>query len=144
MQKASGRSSFEASKVTDNEIYKFLTAHWHHHNLLSWSKLNVLLVLEVATLAGADAISAQRFWPIGVLVLGTLVGGILYLLILRDWEVRDSVCALLDQLHVPIGIRMIPRASSRAVHGQFLLQLLLVLLVVANVGAALYFWPKCG
>jgi len=73
--------AFEAKDISANEIYKFMTTHWHHHNQLAWSKLNVLLALEAAVLAGAYAIKNDAHGSACALVLvGSTVAVILYLL----------------------------------------------------------------
>jgi hypothetical protein len=137
------KEKLEAEPVSSNEIYKFLTAHWHHHNQLSWSKLYVLLAVESATLAAGFQLHSDTPNVACALVLvGTVVGIILYRLMQRDWEIRDDYTTKLDLAHSSLGIRMIPSSSGPSSHGQSLLLLLVILLVAVNASAA-WLW-KCA
>lgn len=125
--------------VSSDELYKFFTAHWHHHNQLSWSKLYIMLALESATLAASDRLSHQNPNAACVLLfVGTLVGIILYRLILRDWEIRDEYTKKLAIVHKPFDIFMIPPSEGPLKHGQSLLLLLIALLGLTNLAAALW------
>lgn len=133
------QEKFQSDRVSSNEIYKFLTAHWHHHNQLSWSKLYIMLALESATLAASDKLSSQSpNLACALLLIGTAVGIILYRLMLRDWEVRDEYTQKLDMVHDLFGIRMIPRSKGPFLHGHSLLLLLVLLLGLTNMIAALW------
>lgn len=137
-------STFDPSNVTDNEIYKFLTAHWQHQNQLSWSKLYALLALESGTLAASYTLKGGL--GAALIVVGTLVGLILYRLILRDWDVRNqgALLALLDSVHRPLGVSMVPPAGSRWSNGRFLLNCLFALLFITNMVGLCVIWllPK--
>lgn len=126
-------NSFVASNVSENEIYKFLATHWQHQNQLSWSRLYALLALESGTLAGSY--SVKGWTGLGLLLVGTLVGFILYRLIKRDWDVRDQdkLREILDRVHEPLGIRMISPREPTWCSGQFLLNALFVVLLLTNI-----------
>lgn len=128
-------ATFDPDKVSDNEIYKFVTAHWQHQNQLSWSRLYVMVALELATLGGA--ISIKGVLGIGAIVVGTFVGFLLYRLILRDWHVRDQHQELIDNVHKSSGIRMAPEPGSKWNHGRFLLRSLFITLLLTNIATSL-------
>lgn len=122
---------FDPNNVSENEIYKFVTAQWQHQNQLSWSRLYVMLALEFSVLGGA--FSAKGLVGSGAIIVGTFVGFILYRLMLRDWNVRDQHLQLLDKVHDPLRIRMIPPSGTRLNNGQFLLRILFITLLATNV-----------
>lgn len=126
-------NEFNPNNVSENEIYKFITAQWQHQNQLSWSRLYVMLALETATLGGA--FSAKGLVGIGTIIIGTFVGFILYRLMRRDWHVRDQHLQMLDKVHIPLEIRMIPPSGTRFNNGQFLLRTLFITLLLTNVAA---------
>ena len=128
-------AKFDPGNVTEDEIYKFLTAQWQHQNQLSWSRLYVLLALESGTLAGSYSI--KGWLGCSLIIVGTIVGFILYRLMLRDWGVRDQekLLNVLDGVHKPLGLRMIPDAKSVLSNGQFLLNLLFIILLLTNLAA---------
>lgn len=132
---------FDPNNVSENEIYKFITAQWQHQNQLSWSRLYVMLALEFAALGGA--FSAKGLVGSGAIIVGTFVGFILYRLMRRDWNVRDQHLRLLDKVHGPLGIRMIPPSGTRLNNGQFLLRTLFITLLATNVAVlAILFCQK--
>lgn len=104
-----------------------------------------MLALETAILAGSYYVKP---WWIGcaLLLVGTMVGYILYRLMRRDWHVRDYHLILLDKVHKDIifdqdktgkdcEIRMIPEDERFLSNGQKLLRLLFTILLLTNVGA---------
>lgn len=123
-------SQFDPKNVTENEIYKFITAQWQHQNQLSWSRPYVMLALEFAVLSAAY--SAKGLVGIGAVVVGTFVGFIIYCLMLRDWTVRDQHLELLNKVHSPLGISMKP-TGGKFNNGQFFLRALFITLLVTNV-----------
>lgn len=139
---------FNPQAVSEGDIYHFLISHWQHHNELSWSKLNVILALETATLAGSFSIK-EELLKCSLLVIGTIVGLIIYKLMRRDWHVRDYHLPLLDKIHQHIAnevtnnneirpIRMIPPAKSSIENGQILLLSLMTILFLTNYSVFLY------
>ncbi|MDD3483170.1 hypothetical protein [Azovibrio restrictus] len=128
---------FDPEKVSDNEIYKFLTTHWQHQNQLSWSRLYVMVALELATLGGAFSI--KGILGVSAIVVGTFVGFLLYRLILRDWHVRDQHQELIEKVHKSSDIRMVPEPGSRWNHGRFLLRNLFTTLFLTNIATSLIF-----
>lgn len=134
-------NDFDPRAVSENEIYKFLTTQWQHQNQLSWSKLYVILALESGTLAGSYNI--KGLLGCGLVIVGTLIGFILYRLILRDWDVRNQerLLSILDSVHSPLGLRMIPPAKSTLSNGKFLLNLLFIILLLTNLAAFAYLLP---
>lgn len=128
-------AAFDPDKVSDNEIYKFITAHWQHQNQLSWSRLYVMVALELATLGGAASI--KGILGVGAIVVGTFVGLLLYRLIQRDWHVRDQHQELMDKVHKSSGIRMAPEPGSKWNHGRFLLRNLFITLLLTNIATSL-------
>lgn len=74
--------------------------------------------------------------------MGTLVGIILYRLMRRDWHVRDQHLEILDKVHMPLKIRMVPPAETIWSNGQFLLKTLFTLLLITNLTAIviLFYW----
>lgn len=133
--------AFDPACVSENEIYKFLTAQWQHQNQLSWSRLYVILALESGTLAASY--SLKGWVGCALLIIGTFVGFVLYRLIHRDWDVRDQLklLELLDSVHAPLGLRMIPPAKSRWSNGKFLLAMLFLTLLLTNLGALALLLP---
>lgn len=51
---------FKPENVTENEIYKFITAQWQHQNQMGWSRLYFVLALETATLSAAYSVKQGR------------------------------------------------------------------------------------
>lgn len=136
--------NFLPEDVSANEIYKFLTTHWHHHNLLSWSKLYILFIVESAALAGSWQLQfhCRLNEALVLLVVATLVAIILWRLMLRDCEIRDYCAKKLDIVHEPLQMRMIPHSVGPGSQGNGLLDALVFLLVATNVAAA--YLLKCG
>jgi hypothetical protein len=128
---------FDPGQVSANEIYKFLVAQWQHQNQLSWGKLYSILAVESALLAASYS-ATTKLVGCGAIVIGSFVCFILYQLIRRDWDVRNQrrLLELLDAVHNPLGIRMIPPARSKWENGQFLLALLMRTLLATNVVVA--------
>ena len=92
-----------------------------------------MLALEFAALGGA--FSAKGLIGCATIIIGTFVCFILYCLMRRDWHVRDQHLQILDKVHVPLGIRMIPPSGTRLNNGQFLLRMLFVTLLGTNIAA---------
>ncbi len=134
---------FAPKDVSADEIYKFLTAHWHHHNQLSWNKLNILFIFESAILAATWQLGVNRPGMVcSILIWAMLTVYCLLQLMLRDWQVREYCAKKLDRVHEPLKIRMIPGPTGSAVRGQHLLNYLVLLIAVMNITVA---WlSQCG
>jgi hypothetical protein len=139
---------FDPLKVTESEIYRFIYMQWQHHNQLSWNKLNVLLALQTAILAGSFYV--RPYW-LGccLLVVGTLVSIIVYFLMRRDSDVRDGHLSIIEKVLADIPdangkqIRVIPDGAWWK-RGQHLLRLLLAVIVMMNIVAFLVLLPATG
>ena len=95
--------------IHPDEEFKFLTTHWQHYNQLSWSRLQLILVLQISTLAAAELLFEHGKHPghaTALIALGTFVSILLAALIMRDWQVRDYCAELLDEWNDPRGIFM--------------------------------------
>ena len=97
------------------------------------------LALQASTLAGAyqlhdiDALKPASF---GLLIVGLVVAALLYLLMQRDWEIRDYVAKKLDRVHREHDIEVLPQPNRMLVKGSTLLKTLMVVLVITNFAAA--------
>lgn len=133
-------AAFDPDKVSDNEIYKFLTTQWQHQNQLSWSRLYVMVALELAVLGGA--ISIKGALGVGAIIIGTFIAFILYRLVLRDWHVRDQHLALLNKVHKSSEIQMLIDPGTKWNQGRFLLYILFGTLFLTNLTTSLILFSK--
>lgn len=124
------------NNVSESEVYRFLTLHWHHHNQLAWSKLYVLLALEAATLTGSFSVAKvshySSFW---LLLAGSLVAIILYRLMLRDWQVRDYMAEKLNNVHNDFSIEILPPPKNELFRGRNLLKIIIAILALINISS---------
>lgn len=117
--------------ISHNEIYKFMTSQWQHQNLLSYQKLNMMMLLEVAALSGAFVV--KGYLGVALLCTSIIVSCLLYLLMLRDWELRDQHIELLDKVHEPLNVYVKLEAKNKWRTGRFILKILLCVLLITNL-----------
>lgn len=134
----------EEAKDIRKEFYTFLTTYYLHQDRISVDRIQTLIAVEGATLAGTFAL---RHWPIsiGVLFIGTIVVECIWRMCERDWDIRDNhILPFLDKFHIPMDFRFTNPASNwrrasflmpKAVHFiEFVNILLLILLFLYYIG----------
>lgn len=96
-------------KIDGKEVYRFLTAQFLHQNQLSWSRLQTQFAVEAGILAWF--FSHGRCESICIATIGMLLGTaavfFLYMLVLRDWEIRDQYRDDLNLFNQKLGISKI-------------------------------------
>jgi hypothetical protein len=132
---------FKPKKVPASEVYRFLYTYFIHLDRLLWSRIQAIVAIEVATLAGATAARHEGEAILGMFVLaaGTLLVLLIYGLILRDREIRDSYFAHLDSVNQPLKIRFTCEPEFRCRKGSTILRVIVWGLIFGNVGLAVYY-----
>lgn len=124
------KSIFNPAEVSENEVYRFITTQYQHQNQLSWSRLQTIFAVETATLTGAFA--KPGFYGNAAILLGTVIIVILYLMVIRDWQVRDQNTNLLDAVHQPRNIKLIVKPKFWWLRGYNLFGLAILSSLLAN------------
>ena len=122
----------------DNEIYRFLVTYYLYQDQLSWSRTQIVVAVEGAIAAGAFS-SKCSVLSVLALTLGTIVIGLIWRLIERDWQARDQNLPILDTAHKDRGIRMTPPGARWWQRGTWIIRILLGLIVIFNLAAAVWF-----
>jgi hypothetical protein len=128
-------------QVKPGEVYRFLTTFYMYNDGLGWKRTQLMVAVEGGVLAGAFAKSDP--WSAIILFFGTPVIWPLFQLILRAWEIRDQHLELLDQVDLPMRIRM--TKTSKSTHSaNHVLKFLVWMMIVANLTLAFVFlfWPS--
>ena len=129
------KRSFNPVKVSENEIYRFVTTQYLHQNQLSWSRLQTIFAVETATLTSAFV--KPGFYGNAAVFLGSAVIVILYLMVIRDWQVRDQNNNLLDNVHQPLNIRLIIKPKYWWQRGKNLFPIAILSSLLANLAVLL-------
>src|SRR5438045_2160173 len=101
-----GARGLDLSDAGDREIYRFLTNYSLAQNQLMYSRLHLMFAIEVAGLAGA--MSQKGLLGILLLSLATTIVFFLWRLAVRDRHAQLAYAFVLDPIHEPLGIRLIP------------------------------------
>jgi hypothetical protein len=113
------------------EVYKTLVDYYLHQNLLGWSRTRLLVVVEAGVLASAFA---KPDLALVILCFGSVLVGLLWALVERDWIVRDQNLELINKIHRPLGVRMGPQSDQigKPLPGTRIIRIVFVLLLLAN------------
>ena len=117
-------------------VYSFITSYYLHQDNLSWGRTQILFAIDAGTLAAAFAV--KQLAPF-TLLAGILLIIFIWLLIERDWEVRDQNLEHLDKVHVPLGIVMVKKPKYPIRRGSFILRLVFCVLIFINAILAIFF-----
>ncbi len=125
-------------QVNAVEIYRTAVSHYLHSNRLSWSRAQAITVIEGGIFAAAFYL---RNWQ-GALTLcgGSVLVVIFWVLIERDWEIRDQHLPFLDKIHETTGIRMREDPKQGSLSGHEIVQCTMELLILLNTAFAMYLW----
>ncbi len=124
-------------EVKDADVYRFLTTYYLHQDVIFTGRIQTLVLVEGAILAGAFA--RQGVPSVYVLVFGTWLVWLIGNIAQRDQDVRDQDLDLLDTVHKPKAIMMVRPASSRWRRGSFILKSVLRTLMCINSVLAVLF-----
>jgi hypothetical protein len=126
----------EGKEVTPNEVYRFLITYYIYQDQLSWSRIQSLAVVQIAISAGS---LTHGKWQgaLGLFLAAGLVA-LIWLLIERDWEIRDHHLPILDTIHKPNGIEMTP---DNWLSGAWTLRIIFVVIITFDIVAAI--WLLC-
>jgi hypothetical protein len=126
----SGAAVDNAFRELPEAVYAHLTAQYRHQDQLSWGRTQLLFAIEVGTLAAAFSL---RPLAVPVLIFGTFLVSAIWLLVERDWEVRDQDQKLLDKVNKPLRVCMAiePRYTWR--RGSNILRVVFWGLIAVNI-----------
>lgn len=124
--------TFDPAKVSENEIYRFLTTRALSQNQLVYTRVQTMLTIEVAALAAS--VSAQSI-SLKMLVLGlaTLLITIFWLLARRDRQAQLANIDILDRVHKPLCIMLIPAPKQDWQRGMLGVTAIFSLMLLANL-----------
>jgi len=133
------------SKVSQDQVYNWLTRYYLHQDQLSWSRLQTIVAVEASALAASFYLDGKNegvaSWaPMVALVFGSVVTFLLWLAVYRDWEIRDYTRKHLDTVHATFGLRM---TSERPITGRKLAYAMMAMTLIANIALAILF-AACG
>lgn len=121
----------------DSGLYRALISHYLHQDRLLWSRVQLLVAVQGAVLAGSY--SLRYHWlAIGILSMGVVLTILLILLIEKDQRDRDVNLGILDAL----GLRLLPAnlqqppirmTSTWIIRGQWVLRIVLWAFVGLNL-----------
>lgn len=101
------QDAFDPVQVSENEIYRFLTTRALAQNQLLYSRVQTMLTVEAAAIAGS-IVAPKPVLKLVVLALDCLLITIFWLLARRDRQAQLANLDLLDRVHKPLGISLIP------------------------------------
>lgn len=129
---------FDPAEVSENEIYRFLTTQALAQNQLLHSRINTMLMVEVAALAGAINARKEAVVLI-VLVLASALIILFWLFAVRDRQGQLAHIGKLDDVHKSLGVQLIPRGRY-GLRGSNGVTAIAVCLIAANA-ALIYAMP---
>jgi len=105
---------------SENEVFRLLGTYWIYQDQIGWSRTQTLVAVEAGVLAGAFAKTGAL--SVVILILGALLVAYLYRLILRDWQIRDSIGNKLGPILNQYGVDLLPPPSSGLPRGRTLVR----------------------
>lgn len=121
----------------DKEVYRFLVTYYIYQDQISWSRTQILFLVEAGLLTAAFA---KKSYLAGVtLTAAIILIALIWLLVERDWQIRDQHLAVLDRVHDPRGITMTVPPKFTFWRGTFILRLIFASLIVVDILLALTF-----
>jgi hypothetical protein len=105
---------------SENEVFRLLGTYWIYQDQIGWSRTQTLVAVEAGVLAGAFAKAGAL--SVVILILGALLVGYLYRLILRDWQIRDSLGNKLGPILNQYGVDLLPPPSPGLPRGRTLVR----------------------
>ncbi|MGH9745219.1 MAG: hypothetical protein ACRD59_03815 [Candidatus Acidiferrales bacterium] len=132
---------FEVKKpcepIENDDFYRFISAHYFHHDNLSWGRTQILFAIEAGVLVAAFN---KRGWlAIAALVLGSLLVFLIWRLIQRDWQVRDQYLKYFDEFHKPWEVMLRTRPKSKWYSGRHIVEFVTFSIIVFNLCSAVIF-----
>lgn len=124
-------------KVSNDQVYSFLTSQFFNQDQLSWNRTQTIVAVEAGILASSFAL--KGIFAIASLFLGSILVWLIWCLVLRDWEVRDQHLVLLDAVHEPLGIRLICEPKFKWRRGRVILKAIVWFLIFINLILSSYF-----
>ena len=124
-------AQFDPRHVSENEIYRFLTTSFLAQNQLMYSRLQLMIAIEVASLAGA-LVKGGAFGFL-LLLIASAVVVCLWLLAIRDRDAGLKFLRLLDLVHKPLGIRVFPAPTKQWFRGSLLLAAITFVMLLGNI-----------
>lgn len=128
---------FALRKVSDDQVYSFLTSQFFNQDQLSWNRTQTIVAIEAGILASSFAL--KGILGVASLLLGSILVWLIWCLVLRDWEIRDQHLILLDAVHKPLGIRLICKAKFKWRTGRIILKAIVLFLIFINLTLSSYF-----
>ena len=111
---------------------KLTSADWVSYYLyqdgLMWRRLQLLGIVQVATMTAAYALRPQQVLAIGILVFGAILSLLLYFLLKRDQEYRDCI-----EKKISVILLVVPRKPQAPLKGREIVWILFGVLAVVNV-----------
>jgi len=103
-----------ASTPADSGLLRAMMAHWIHQDRLLWSRIQTLMALQGAVLAGAFVLRASWLGP-ALLLLGAALTTLVLAFTWNDLDDRDQNARVLDSLMAalaPPSGRVLPSPPS--------------------------------
>ena len=122
---------------SDSGLYRALLSHYVHQDRLLWSRVQLLIAIQGAVLAGSYSLR-DHWLAFGILLAGSVITILLILLVEKDQRDRDMNLGIMDILGhrlLPADLREQPilMTSSWIIRGRWLLRIVLWAFVVLDV-----------
>lgn len=132
---------FEVKKQCESalptDFYRFIYTSYFHQDNLSWSRTQILLVVEGGVLTAA--FSKHGWLAVLALALGSVLVLLIWHLIQRDWQIRDQYNPYFDEFHKEWGVRLAVQAKGYWYRGQHIVQGITWSIIVFNLCAIVGF-----
>src|SRR5437867_3918144 len=112
------------------EVYSHLVDCYLHQNELGWSRAEILLAIEAGSIAAAFSVKPLAIYA---LIFGMIFVVLLWILVERDWVVRDQNLPLIRTVHKPLGVVMGKPANGKATLGTRILRAVFGLLLLVDL-----------